>query len=346
MAQQEMTTVTARIAKFKGQILKHAIPREVLGITGAMHQMPKNSSEVIVFGRWIPHGGASTNSTTQNQWTVTATAHEVTEGVTVTPDTISRVDITVTMRQYSCLYMYTDKVADMYEDDVPAGMKKLTGQRMGLLREMIRYGALKGGTNKFYSGGTTRATVDEPLTANFLSKIARSLLGNRADMVTTVLKASPNYATAPIEAAFLVFTHTDCEHDIRAMAGFKAVVEYGTVKPVHNMELGSVGRFRFIVSPELSSVIDLGAAVGSTGLKSTGASNIDVYPCIVVAEDAWGDVALRGMNSFDHTDLRPGQKDKFDPQGQRGYIGAKFYSASFVQNDGWMAVGEVGVTDL
>lgn len=346
MATQNMTTLTARIAKFKGEILKHAVPKEVLGITGAMHQMPKNSSDVIIFRRWLPTGGASTNATTQNTWSVTASAHETTEGVTTTAETISAVDITVTMRQYSCLYMYTDKVADMYEDDVPAAMKKLTGQRMGLLREKIRYGALKGCTNKFYSGGTSRATVDEAITANFISKIARSLLANRAELVTEVLKASPNYNTTPVEAAFLVFCHTDCEHDIRRLEGFKEVVAYGMVKPVHPMELGSVGRFRFIVSPELDSIIDSGAAVGTTGLKSTGASNIDVYPVIVVAEDAWGDVALRGMNSFDHTDLRPSQKDKFDPQGQKGYVGAKFYSASFVQNDGWMAVGEVGVTDL
>jgi len=32
--------------------------------------------------------------------------------------------------------------------------------------------------------------------------------------------------------------------------------------------------------------------------------------------------------------------------GQRGYIGAKFYSAAFVSNDGWMAVIEAGATDL
>ncbi len=67
---------------------------------------------------------------------------------------------------------------------------------------------------------------------------------------------------------------------------------------------------------------------------------------IVVAENAWGEVALRGKDSFDMTDLRPGAKDKSDPQGQRGYIGAKFYSAAKVLNDGWMAVAEVAVTDL
>jgi N4-gp56 family major capsid protein len=112
------------------------------------------------------------------------------------------------------------------------------------------------------------------------------------------------------------------------------------------MELGSQGRFRFIISPELASIPDSGAAIGSTGLYSTTGTSIDVYPMIVVAEDAWGDVALRGSNSMDPTWIPPGQKDKNDPLGQRGYVGAKFYSAAKVLNNGWMAVAEVGVTSL
>lgn len=149
-----------------------------------------------------------------------------------------------------------------------------------------------------------------------------------------------------MEAGFLVFCHTDQEHDIREIPGFTPCAEYGSRKPMHELELGSADRYRFIISPELSSIIDSGAAVGATGLVSDGGSNIDVYPIIVVAEDAWGDVALRGLNSFNVTHQPHTQKDKSDPLGQRGYIGAIFWSASFVQNDGWMAVVEAGATDL
>ena len=94
------------------------------------------------------------------------------------------------------------------------------------------------------------------------------------------------------------------------------------------------------------SVADAGAAVGSTGLYSTSGSNVDIYPVIVVAEDAWGDVALRGKEAFDMTDIKPGQKDKNDPMGQRGYVGAKFYSAAVLLNQGHMAVAECGASAL
>jgi N4-gp56 family major capsid protein len=340
------TSPAGRINKVKGEILAHAIPKEVLGITGQNKTMPKNNGDNVVYRRYLPYGGATTSATTINQWSVTTLAHVLQEGVTPSADTLTPQDITVTMQQYGCVYQYTDKTADMYEDDIPAEMKKQTGERMGLVREMVRYGALKACSNVFYAGGTTRLTVDETISYNVLSKVARSLLGNRADLVTRILAPSPNFNTSAVEGGFLVFCHTDGEHDIRALPNFVEVAKYGTRKTVHDMEIGSAGRFRFVISPELASIPDSGASVGTTGLYSTGASTIDVYPFIVVAENAWGEVALRGASSFDLTDLRPGQKDKQDILGQRGYVGAKFYSAAKVLNDGWMAIVECGVTSL
>lgn len=346
MATNSYTLNAQRIGKLKGEILAHAVPVEVLGITGQNKKMPKNNGNQVVYRRYLPYGATSTSASTQNRPAVTAASHITAEGVTPTADTLTPVDVPATLQQYACLYAVTDQTVDLYEDDVPAEMKKQTGERVGLLREMIRYGALKGGTNTFFSGGTSRATVDEAISYNFLSKIARNLLANHAKMITSVLAPSAMFNTAPVEAGFLVFCHTDCEHDIRNLPGFKHVSEYGQRKVMHEMELGSMGRFRFIVSPELGAYADSGAAVGSTGLYSTTGSNIDVYPVIVVAEDAWGDVALRGADSIDPTWIAPGQKDKNDPLGQRGYVGAKFYSAAVVLNNGWMAVGECGVTSL
>lgn len=353
MAIQQYNTVTPRIDKVAGKMLAHAIPKEVLSVTGNQHRMPRNKSDTIIFRRWLPTGGSSSGSqsdpgSTQNinRWNITAAAHLTSEGVTPVADTINAQDITVVLNQYSCLYMYTDKVAELYEDNVPDGQIKLTGERMGLVRELIRYGALKGCTNKFYSGGTTRATVDEPVSLNLLRKMTRSLTANRADPITSVLSASPNFSTQPVESGYLVFCHSDAEHDIRELPGFTPCAEYGSRQMVHPMERGSCENFRFIVSPELASIPDSGKAIGSDGLFSTSGVNNDVYPFIVVGEEAWGDVALRGRDSFMPVHIPHTMESKEDPLKQRGYVGSKFYSAAFVQNDGWMAVAECGITDL
>ncbi len=346
MAGNTYLSPAGRINKYKGEILAHALPKEVLGITGQMKKIPKNSGDNVVYRRYLPYGATTASANTINRWTVDAVAHLLQEGVTPNAESISVQDVAAQLQEYGCLYMYTNRTADFHEDDIPAEQKKQTGERMGLVREMIRYGELKSCTNRFYAGGTSRATVDETISLNLLRKVSRTLLANHAEPITQILSAGPNFATAPVQAAVLVFCHTDMEHDILQLPDFTKVQNYAQRKPVHEMEIGSCDRYRFIISPELAGVANAGAAVGSTGLYSTGGSNIDVYPVIVTGEGAWGDIALRGMDSFDMTDLKPGQKDKSDPHGQRGYVGAKFYSTAKCLNDGHMAVIECGATNL
>lgn len=336
----------ARIAKLKGDILKHAMPAEVLGITGQQRQMPKNQGKTIVHRRYLPYGAAATDRNTINRPSVDAAAHELQEGVTPTADSLTPQDITVTLKQYGCLYELTDVTADTYEDDVPEEMKKQTGERIALVREMIRFGTVKAGTNVFYAGGgSTRGSVNAKMTLTLLRKISRNLQANHAKRITGILEAGPKVSTRPVEASYLVFAHTDAESDIRDLAGFTPVAEYGNRKVVSPYEVGSCENFRFILSPELAAYTDSGAAVGSTGLMTSG-TKVDVYPFIVTGEDAWGQVTLRGMDAIDPTYIPPGQKDKSDPLGQRGYVGAKFYMACTMLNEGWMAVAEAGVTSL
>lgn len=346
MTMQTYATQAGRINEVKGRMIAHATPIEVLSLGCKMEKMPKNQGDNITYRRVLPYGGASTNANTINRWSVTASAHVMSEGVTPPADTITYHDVSVALQQYGCLYSYSDKGADMYEDDIPADQEQAVGERMGLVREMIRWGAMKACTNVSYSGGTSRATVDERISLNFIRNIAKTLMANHAKMKTRILTASGDYDTSAIEAGFVVFGHTDLEPDIRDLPGFVPVAKYASRQPINEYEIGSVERYRFILSPELAPVIDSGAAVGSTGLVSTGSTYIDVYPFIVCSEEAVFDVALRGADSMTPVHIPVSKADKSDPLGQRGYVGAKFYSAVLVANNGWMAVGECGVTSL
>ena len=346
MSQFNYSNPAGRINKLKGEILAHAIPVEVLGITGSQKTIPKNNGKTVVYRRYLPYGATNTNSNTINRWNVSASAHILTEGTTPTADSMVPQDITVTLNQYGCLYQVTDQTVDTYEDDVPAEMKKQCGERVGLIREMVRYGVLKAGTNAYYAGGSSRGTVASKITIGVLRKIARNIRANHSKAVTSILSASPNIGTKPVEASYLVFVHTDAEADVRDLQNFKTTAEYGSRKVIHEQEFGSVENFRFITSPELAPYADAGAAIGTTGLYSTTGTSIDVYPFIVTGEDAWGQVALRGSEALDPTWIPPGEKTKSDPLGQRGFVGAKFYMNCTTLNEGWMAVAEAGITAL
>lgn len=346
MAIQTMQTQAARIGKLKGDMLKHAIVKEVFTITGSHKQMPKNSSDTIIFRRALPPGGVDNVWITGANVETFAQDYQLQEGVTPTARTMKYVDVEARLQQYGVLYAITDKTFDLYEDDVAADMKQQIGETIGAIREMVTYGQLKGATNKFYAGGSSRSTVSETLSITGLRRIARGLLRNHGRSITKVLGSSGNWGTKAVEESYIVFCHTDMEPAIRALPGFVHVADYGQRRLVSECEIGTVERFRFVLSPELAPYIDAGDAVAGTGLLSTSGVNVDVYPIVLVAEEAWGNVSLRGAHSITPTWIPPGKADKADPLGQRGYAGASFYHTALVLNQGWMAVYEAGTPDL
>lgn len=354
MAMQTFALTPARLNRFKGEILAHAVPQECISRAGRQVKFPKNNSDTYVARRFIPYGATAANpnqffGTTSgvDRGNLIVQAHQTAEGVTPTPDSIVPQDVSVVMQQYSCLYGFTDKTYDMYEDDIPAAMKQQIGERVTLVNEMIVFGALKACTNQFFGGtGTSRATVNGGITLNMVRRIARTLMANHGKMVTKVLKPSALFGTDAVSGGFLVYVHTDLEPDIRDMPGFVPAEKYASGTPMEN-ELGKVERFRFVTSPEFVSILNGGAAIASApGFQSTGGSTIDIYQFIVVAEDAWSQVSVRGLDALDPTFLPPGQKSKSDPHGQRGYAGCTWWKAVMIENNGWMAVGNVGVRTL
>jgi N4-gp56 family major capsid protein len=351
MAMQNFSLTPGRINRFKGEILAHAVPLEVLGKTGRQIPMPRNNSDTYVARRWLPYGATALNSSTMNQFFGNAPgdrgaaitqAHQIQEGVTPPPDSIVPMDITVVVMQYGCLYGFTDKTYDLYEDDIPKAMIEQIGERVTLVNEMIIWGALRGCTNAYFAGaGTSVATVNGGLTLGMVRRIAKNLQANHGKPVNKMLKSGPNFGTDAVAEGYCVYCHTDLEPDIRDLPNFVPAEKYASGTPMPN-EIGKCERFRFITSPDLPSIQDGGAAIGATGLASTTGVSIDVYPFIVAAQDAWGQIALRGKDSLSPTFLPPGEKSKADPLGQRGYAGTAWWKAVMVENSGWMAVGYTG----
>jgi N4-gp56 family major capsid protein len=354
---QTYALTPARIDKYKGRILSHAIPMEVLSRAGRQEKMPKNSSKTYIARRWLPYGATTSNpnqffqtSTATDRTNALIQAHQTSEGVTRAPESIVPQDVTVVMKQYSCLYGLTDQMNDLYEDDAPSAMKEQIGERVTLVNEQIIYGELKASTSQYYGGtGTTRATVNGPITLNMIRKMTRAMKSNHGVAVSTLLKPSANYGSDAVGAGYFVYGHTDLEADIRDLPNFTPVEKYASGSPLPN-EIGKCESFRFILSPDLPSIQDAGAAIatwtGTGAAYSTTGASMDVYQFIVLAKDAFSQISIRGKESIDITFLPPNQKDKSDPLGQRGYAGAIWYKAAMLENSSWCAVGNCGVKSL
>lgn len=339
MTIQNYSTVASRnLIRAEQDMLKHAEPIIVLGNFGTQKEQPLNKTDTIVFRRLNPFNMQSGGAPG-----ITAANFILAEGTTPNSNTISYTDVSVTLQQYGVLFKFSSKAEMMYEDDIPSDMSKLTGETMAEVAEMIRYGVLRGGTNVLYGNGSTRAGVNTVVTLSLLRKAARTLESNRARRVTQRLSSGPNFGTSPVEPGYLVFVHTDVESDIRNLPGFTKREEYAQRSAVHDREIGSVENFRFVTSPLLIAFDEAGSGTLNGCL---GSSNVDVYPILVIAEDAWANVALKGMGAVKPTILSARQKNHANPLGQFGYVGGDFWMASVRLNENWMVRLEVGATSL
>ena len=352
MAIQGYSSAASRnLIRAAQDMLAHAQPITVLGDFGTQREMPQNATDTLVFRRTLPFSASATGTTIEGsvryQGTpqITAQNFVLGEGATPAANTITFQDVTVTLQQYGLLFKFSSKVELLYEDDIPGEMVKLTGETMAEVLELVRYGVLRAGSTVIYSNGSSRSAVNTVVSLNALRKAARTLEANRAKRVTQRLAPGVNYATRAVQPAFIVFVHTDAVADIRNLPGFTKVEEYGNFKPIHDMEIGACEDFRFIKSPLLTAF----AASGSStlnGCLSVGASNVDVYPFLIIGEDAWGQVALKGMNSIKPTVLKSQNINHANPLGQFGYVGASTWFAAVRLNEAWMARIECGVTAL
>jgi N4-gp56 family major capsid protein len=326
------------------EMLKHAQPIKVITTFGSQKQVPLNKTDTVVFRRAIPID-AGTNGAPN----INTSLYLMQEGVTPGARSITYQDVQVTLQQYGVLMKLSSKSELMYEDDIPGDMVKLVGEHMASIEELISYGVIRGGTNVVYSNGTTRAGVNTGITINKLRQAARQLEAAHAQMVTEKLSASVNFDTRAIEPGYLVFMHTDMEADFRNLANFVPVAKYGQQKPVHEREIGSVERFRLITSPYFRPFAVSGGTVTAGAFLSNGGTTgttADVYPLMVVAQEAWGQVALKGQGAIDPTYLPARQKTHANPLGQFGYVGATFHKAAVRLNENWMTRLEVACSAL
>jgi N4-gp56 family major capsid protein len=313
--------------------------------------MPQNSTDTLVFRRTLPFGASTAGTSIENSTRyvgtpdITASNFVLAEGVTPNSNTITFQDVTVQLQQYGVLFKYSSKTEQLYEDDIPGEMVKLTGETLAEVMELVRYGVLKAGSTVIYANGSSRSAISTAISLNAIRKAARTLESNRARRVTSRLAPGVNFGTRAVQPAYVVFCHTDAVSDVRNLPGFTRVEEYGSFKPIHDREIGACEDFRFISSPLLKSFLAAGSST-INGMLSVGASAVDVYPFIIIGEDAWGQVALKGMSAIKPVVLKASQTNHANPLGQFGYVGASTWFATVRLNDAFMARIEAGVTAL
>ena len=323
------------------ELIEHAEPIMAASKFGKTKPQPQNKTDTILFSRVLPLGYDSTTGGIN----ITPSSYQLSEGTTPTPTTLSYQDVSGTLAKYGVLYRTTEKTELMNERNIPEDMRATAAEGVGSIKEMIVWNQIKGGTNVVYSNGAARSSINTPIGLNAIDKAIRQLRAGHAKFISQMMRAGPDYGSQALPPAYILLGHTDAESDYRKVPGFKAAEDYGSFKPVHDEEIGTVRRCRVVLTPMLKPWLAAGSAT-LNGMLSAAGSNVDVYPSVIIAQGAYGHVPLKGRDAMTPFVIPASQRNHANPSAQFGYVGVDFYTLCIRLNEFFMTRIEHAVTSL
>jgi N4-gp56 family major capsid protein len=162
-----------------------------------------------------------------------------------------------------------------------------------------------------------------------------------------VVGSTPDYNTKSVEAAYMAICHPDLDSDLRTMANFKPVADYGPHTSPMEGEIGSLEQVRYLSSTVFAPFLGAGVVTGTSPTlrhsDSGGGDKVNVYPILYFARDAFGIVPLKGKSSLTPMVVNP-KPAPGDPLGQRGSVGWKAWTTTIILQEAFMGRLEVGCT--
>ena len=326
------------------RMLKRAMPYLHLEKFGQTNPLPTNSTLTAKFRRYFLSGatGAAGQTGAISPFFIPVATTPLLEGVTPSGSKLANQDYTVTLAQYGDYVTITDVIEDTHTDNVLQSATDILGEQAAVTVETLRFNVLKAGVNVFYGNAVAgRANVVSAPSLADQRKVTTALNRQNAKKITQVVASTADYNTKSVEASYMAVCHPDLETDIRGMAGFKPVADYGPHTTPFEGEIGSIEQVRYLTTTICAPFADAGGAKGV--LRSTTGTSADVYPILVFGRDAFGIVPLKGKSAMTPMVVNP-KPAAGDPLGQRGTVGWKLYTSTVILQEAWMARLEVGAT--
>ena len=272
----------------------------------------------------------------------------IAEGVTPDFSSLEHTTLMHTLKQYGSYVNTTDVQMAAASDPVLKIISERQATQAGETIDFLSYKVFRAGTQVKYVGAsaTARTHVDMHIggvacavnnpgvsaTLGPLQTAIRVLENNDAQKLKSKLKASVGIATEPIRESYIAICHPDLRQDIQALPGFVAVEKYSEQSDAIEGEIGGVEGVRFITTTQATPFKDAGDTNGVANCVSTGGVNNDVYPVLIIGEDAIGCATLGGMDSLRSKVVMP-KPGPGDPLGQRGTVAwDTFYSCIILQD--------------
>lgn len=299
MADTTTTQVTAAVNNYYDRaMLKAARPYLMHTRWAQVKDLPKNGSAVIKFRRYS---------------LLTANTTALTEGTTPSGAQLSITDVSGTVAQYGDYVTLTDFVQMTTLDPLLSETADILGQQSGnSIDQLCRDVMVAGTTVQYASTATSRTTVTASmkLTRQEIREAVRTLQGNDAMKITSMVSPTNAFGSSPLNACFVGIVSENTLYDLKNESGWVPVEEYSSQKDVMEGEVGKMDDVRFVMTTN--------AKIFSAG----GAGSIDVHATLILAKEYYGISRISGeaMKNI----IKPlGSAGTADPLDQRSTSGWK-----------------------
>lgn len=321
MATTTRTEIPAEVNNFYGRaLLERAIPAFVHTRFAQIRDIPRNSGTNVI--KFRQYGNLTANTTALR------------EGVTPTGTALSVTDVTATTLQYGDYVTLTDKVQMETYDPILTETAEILGDQAGDSIDQLMRAVLAAGTTIQYA---STAAADTDITSAMVlnraevKEAVRTLRGNNARPMTSMVNPSTGYNTVPIGKSFVGIVSEDTAYDLDDATGWVPLEKYPNKSTAMMDEIGAVGNVRFIMSTN--------AYVSSAG----GADSNDVHYSLIIAQNAYGQTRISGETLKNI--VKPlGSAGTADPLDQRATSGWKLTFVGKILNENFMVVVHHGVS--
>lgn len=274
--------------------------------------------------RDVPRNSGTDSIKFRRYGSLSAATTALSEGVTPAGSQLSVTDVVATVLYYGDYVTLTDKVQVETYDPILTETAEILGEQAGdTLDKLCRDVLAAGTTVQYASTATTRATIDSTMKLDRaeVKEMVRTLAGNNARPITSMIDPSTGYNTTPLNKAYIGIIHPNTTYDLDDATGWIPVEKYSNKTDVMENEKGSVAGVRFIET--------------SNGKTFTGTLITTVYATLVIAANAYAISRISG-ESLKNIVKPLGSAGTADPLDQRSTSGWKATFVAKILNENFM----------
>ena len=209
------------------------------------------------------------------------------EGITPSGKQLSITDATAVVLKYGDYVTLTDVVTYETYDPILTETADILGEQVGdTLDQLCREVVAATTTKQYASTATTTGTITSAMIINRseVKQAVRTLRGNNAKPIMSMINPSSGYNTTPIGNSFVGIVSEDTLFDLDDATGWIPLEKYPNKTGVMPDEQGSLANVRFLMTTN---------AKVRTG---EGSGGIDVHSTIIMGRNAYAQTRISGQS--------------------------------------------------